>query len=216
MSILKKLSSSNFDVDKPVIVCGKGPSIGELGLFGNTHDLRDYYLCGINTAYQLMPYVDFLSFCDLTVLRSLDENVDQYSKIKDFICPLVLRDRFPDGGVRDTNETFQFLLDKTKDMDVGVYTYTLFTQTKQVEVDTSVQDNFYMSQLLSSYHCALNWLTRAGFRKFEVFGVSKRNEYHQTYVENNDAGVLPDSFYNDNFNQGVEIMDKVNSRYTFH
>ena len=216
MSLLKKLSNSNFDLDKPVIVCGKGPSIGELGPFGKTHDLKDYYLCGINTAYQLMPYVDFLSFCDLTVLRSLDENIEDYRKIKNFICPLVLRDRFPDGGVRDTEETFQLLLNKTKGMDVGIYTYTLFTQTKQVNVDTSAQDDFYMSQLLSSYHCALNWLTRAGFRKFEMFGVSKQHEYHQDYIDNGDAGVLPDSFYRDNFNQGIAIIDKVNSEYRFH
>lgn len=216
MTRLNKISNSHFDTDKPVILCGKGPSIGKLEDFVLSHSADNFYFCSINTAYKLMPRADFLCFSDIPVLEELDKSPDDYLKIKNFVCPIVLREHAR-GGVYESDKTFQLVLDKTKDLNGSVYTYTFFTQSRHVEIDKSSQDDFYINWVASSYQGALYWLIQAGFRKFEIFGVSQRSEYHQTFVNDNDCGdKRSDSFYKGNFYLGVDIMNKHQCEYRHH
>ena len=43
MTQLNKISNSNFDTDKPVILCGKGPSLDRLGDFLQSNNSNDFY-----------------------------------------------------------------------------------------------------------------------------------------------------------------------------
>ena len=219
MTQLNKISNSNFDTDKPVILCGKGPSLDRLGDFLQSNNSNDFYFCSINTAYKLMPQVDFLSFSDIMVLEELDKRPDDYLKIKNFVCPIVLREAYTrddgKGDVRESDKTFQFVLDKTTHLNGRVYTYTFFTQNRQVEVDKFSQDNFYINWVVSSYQTTLLWLIEAGFRKFEIFGVSQRREYHKTFVEDNDCGNRrKNEVYRSNIYLGLDIMNKHQCKYT--
>ena len=216
MAKLKKISNSSFDLNKPVIVVGKGPSAEKLEEFLQDKNVDDFYFCGINTSYEYMPKVDFLAFCDLGVLESLEKNErENYKKIKNLVCPLVLRGSPPGRPeiVVDTELTYEWLNEELRDVDVNIYTFKLHTQHKMLPKDERVDDFPFINcgnrgKIRSSYHCGLVWLTKVGFKNFHIFGVSKEKEYADFFVKNNDCGNDRDNrWYRKNYRLGESILN---------
>jgi|7_EtaG_2_1085326.scaffolds.fasta_scaffold17166_4 hypothetical protein len=230
MAKLKKISDSDFDLNKSVIIAGKGPTISNVEKFLSGKDLNDFYICGVNTAYQLLPKVDFLSFCDTNVLDILNKNRKDFNKIKSLVCPLVLRKMYDNGMCFDTDKTYEWLLEELKDLDINIYNFKLFTQHLFLEIDSGKMDDFYFKScgekaksippedtLTSSYHCGLLWLTKAGFKDFHIFGVSQQNEYHASFSESNDCGNDRDSkWYAENSLKGESILEENHCKYQYH
>jgi|MDSZ01.3.fsa_nt_gb hypothetical protein len=223
MAKLKKISNSSFDLNKPVIVVGKGPSAEKLEEFLQDKNVDDFYFCAINTSYEYMPKVDFLAFCDLGVLESLEKNQrESYKKIKNLVCPLVLRASLPGRPdiVLDTQLTYEWLSEELlKEIDVNIYTFKLFTQHKILPKDERVDDFPFnncgnQGQIISSYHCGLIWLTKAGFKNFHIFGVSKQREYADFFIKENDCGNDRDNnWYTENYSKGESILNHSECSY---
>ena len=223
MAQLKKISDINLDSSKTAIVCGKGPTLSNLDNFLKDKNLDDFYFFGINTAFRLMKKCDFIAVSDLHKLRDVEKNdLEVYNNIKNFIIPLVFRDdlmpHMPNGHVVDTNITYKWFLDKLQAYkDINVFTYKLFTQTLNVDVDCDIQDDFLVERAFSNMQVLIEWIVRVGIKKFEIFGMEKTNKYNTTFVSNKEDNTLLDSsVFVKNFNLTVDILEKYSCTYNIH
>lgn len=223
MATLKKISDINLDINKTAVVCGKGPTLSNLDNYLKDKNLDDFYFFGINTAFRLMKRCDFLAVSDLHKLRDVEKNnFEVYNNIKNFIIPLVFRDdlmpHIPNGYVVDTNVTYKWFLDKLQTYkNINIFTYKLFTQTLKVDVNCDIQDTFLVERAFSNMQVLIEWIVRAGIKKFEIFGMEKTNKYNANFVVNKEDNPLLDpSVYVKNFDLTVNILEKHGCAYNIH
>ena len=217
MSNIKKLSDSNFDTSRTVIICGKGQSITKI----KEADLDNKYIACLNSATLFVDDVDFLFVTDIERLDTLLEVETNFSKIKNLISPIQVH-----RNERPSAVTYLDVAKKTQRYDLNLYTYCLQTQTmrnpKTEEID---KFTFGPEVMYSSFVCALFWLTNAGFRNFEMYGVGTNPKYAQKFIDNNDSGTLrkgiegtnmSDTWFVANYNSGVSIMQRFDCNFKFN
>ena len=122
-------------------------------------------------------------------------------------------------NVKTKSENYPIIIGSNiiKNLDsynLGVYTYSLHTQrikNPQGEIDCL---KFGPEPIYSTYHSALFWLTACGFKKFEIYGVSKTGKYDSLFKDNNDVGNTRDlTWYDLNYRIGLSILNRNNCEY---
>ena len=217
MSNIKKLADSSFDTSKTVVICGKGESLTKI----HDADLTDKYIACLNSATLFVDRADFLFVTDIERLDSLLKVETDFSKIKNLISPIQVHKNEKPSAV-----TYLDVAKKTKQYDLDIYTYCLQTQTMpDPPLDNIDKFKFGPEVMYSSFICSLFWLTHAGFRNFEMYGVGTNPKYAQKFIDNNDTGSLrkdkdlnptPKEWFVVNCMTGISIMQRLGCSFKFN
>lgn len=213
---LKKISNSTFQTGKEVVICGKGASLSRIGEI----DLEDKIICCLNSATLFVDRVDYLIVTDMPRLEFLLEKEQNFQKIKNIIMPIQLHE-----FQRVSNHTYLDALELLKDKDVNVYTFHLNTQNiEDPETDQIDKIKFGPEIIMSTFHVALFWLTHTGFDKFKIFGVGKSPVYQEVFNKLGDVHAIgkrgellltPPTWFENNYSNGVKILDRQGAEYDF-
>jgi len=209
---IQKLADHNFDTSKTVLLCCKGPS----SIDAPSH-VDGKYVAVTTSACNLFERCDFLFSNDVEFFET--GNIDHVDNV---IVPLVMH-ATEDGqaGIHEDIPIERHVFHQAlKNYCEGnnIYTYKLFTQDKS-ERYSSMDihprgDDVLFPFLLSGYHTALYWLILAGFRSFEIFGVSECGQYNDLTVNKSVPKVArPQDWYESNYQYGIDILDRHNCNY---
>lgn len=219
MATLKKISDNSFPIHKEVVICGKGSSSAKI----KDENLTDKLVCCLNSATLLVDSVDYLVITDWERFESLLTHEKDFSKIKNIIIPIQLREK----TVPSPNYTYMDVLNKLDEYEINLYTFSLGdgkeNQLASEQIDTFT---FGPEQIHSTFHVSLFWLIKVGFKNFTMYGVSKNPEYAQLFkqIKNETGGLYvggkrvetPEPWFTLNFNTGVEIMNRNGCNYKFN
>jgi len=216
MAKLKKICDSTFQVDKEVVICGKGASLSRI----HEIDLKDKLICCLNSATLFVDRVDYLIITDMPRLEFLLEKEQNFEKIKNIIMPIQLHE-----FQRASKHTYLDALGLLKDKDVNVYTFHLHTQyIKDPETDQIDKIKFGPETIMSTFHVALFWLTYVGFDRFKIFGISKDGTYQEAFNKLGDVHgrgergeliLTPPWWFPKNYDNGVKILNRQGAKYDF-
>ena len=180
----------NYD---KVIICGKGPTAefaqNDTGC-----------LVGLNTAITLFDRVDFLVTNDVETFDRLDRMGYDYSKVGGIILPEQLHRK-----ERVCEITCVDIMKRIGGNNF--YPYRLPTQI----VPSMGGPEF---KCKSTYHTALQWFIHNGCMDFKIYGVSRECEYHDRFKNGDTGNSRNDGWYEENFDKGVEILEKGGCRYS--
>ena len=174
MAKLNKICNSNFDLERGVIIYGKGdfdPKIIDKS--------RRPYIASLNTGATLHEdEIDFLFINDIETIHQVKKAPFDFNNINNIISPIQPHSRMkPHPDI-----TYNNILDILEQIDTTVYTFRLHSQKTEVYIDLNKQDNYRFGKIITVYHTALWWLLLAGFTRFDICGVSKRGEYQKEFV----------------------------------
>ncbi len=203
--MIKRIEEHNFDLEKKIILCGKG----ETAPFAKSAVDNNSYVACLNTSAKLFSKVNFLFFNDVETVHKIENTEEKFEKIENIIIPIQLHSKEVISNI-----TFEDICKNLDSYNLGIYTYRLHTQkikNPQNEVDCF---KFGPEPIYSTYHSALFWLTTCGFRKFEIYGVSKTGKYDSLFKKNNDTGNQRNStWYDINYRIGLSILNRNNCEY---
>ena len=209
---IKKLSDHNFDTSKTVLLCCKGPS----SIDAPNH-VDGKYVAVTTSACNIFERCDFLFANDVEFFETTD-----IKHVDNVIVPMVMH--ITQGGKAGVHEGIPaerhvFHQALKNHCDRNIYTYKLFTQEKSpryrdMDIDP-VGDEFLFPPVLSGYHTALHWLIKAGFRTFDIFGVSACGQYNDRTVNENVPKVPRSTgWYQTNYEMGTTILNTYNCNYS--
>jgi hypothetical protein len=199
----KRKADTNFDVDKSVVICAKGPTFD---LFSQ-YNFDDCYITSLTTTANLIEQnIDFLFFNDIEAFKQIkDETFDRVSNV---VCPLILHENeepsreYTSGYVRVALE----------DKDLNIFTYRLHTQQFTFKVDHKEQDSSMLNegQNHSVLDTAISWFISLGFYKFILIGVSDEAEYAEDFGKDKEKAFVEreEDWYQFNFAVTTHILDK--------
>lgn len=208
---IQKLENHNFDTSKTVLLCCKGPSSIEA-----PHHAEGKYVAVTTSACQIFNHCDFLFANDVEFFQTA--KIDHVDRL---IVPIVMH--ATEGGVAGVHDhlpvethLFHHVL---KDFNQNVYTYKLHTQDlspKYSNMDISplgdtlsFHTEGWLHAVLSGYHTALHWLIAAGFRNFDIFGVSECGSYNMETVNTSvPKNTRPDDWFEINYKLGLDILNE--------
>jgi hypothetical protein len=218
---IQKLADNNFDTSKTVLLCCKGPS----SIDAPEH-AEGKYVAVTTSACNIFDRCDFLFANDVEFFETAD-----IGHVDNIIVPLVMHlTEFHEGfgrpvaGIHEHLPTERHVFHHAiGDLCTGknVYTYKLHTQDqipkyKNMEISPA-GDDFSFPLILSGYHTALYWLIKAGFRDFEIFGVSTCGSYNDNTVNKKvPVNPRPLLFYQQNYQLGIDILEQYGCSYTIH
>jgi len=218
---IQKLADNNFDTSKTVLLCCKGPS----SIDAPEH-AEGKYVAVTTSACNIFDHCDFLFANDVEFFETAD--IDHVDNV---IVPIVMHvTEFHEGfgrsvaGIHENLPAERHIFHHAiKDFcgDANIYTYRLHSQDKIKKYKnmkiSPVGDEFPLPFLLSGYHTALYWLIKAGFRDFEIFGVSTCGSYNESTVNKKvPINPRPLLFYQQNYQMGIDILDEHQCNYTLH
>lgn len=205
--MLKKVTNSLFE-NKKILLCGKGATSA---LAPKTKTEDSYVVC-LNTSALMFDKVDFLFINDYETIEKLIKADFDFSKLSNLIIPLQLHEK-SSISARTYLDVFELL----KESNTDIYTYKLHTQTMNFSHDERVDHSPLSSghsQIWSTYHSALLWLTALGLREYDIYGVSKDGVYDSFFEKNNDVGEARNlNWYEINYNVGIYILERNNCSY---
>ena len=210
MAKLNKVCNSSFDLERGVIIYGKGnfdPKIIDKS--------RRPYIASLNTGATLHEdEIDFLFLNDIDTIHQVQKAPFDFNNINNIISPIQ-----PHYCMKPHPDyTYNNILDIFEQIDITVYTFRLHSQKTEIYIDLNKQDNYRFGKITTVYHTALYWLLLAGFTRFDICGVSERGEYQEEFVKERIAfekGLVerhapvktPDSlFYTRNYKAGIDIL----------
>jgi len=210
---IQKLDNHNFDTSKTVVLCCKGPSSIEA-----PKHTEGKYVAVTTSACSIFNHCDFLFANDVEFFQTANvEHVDN------LIVPVVMH--VTEHGFANVHEhlpvekhLFHHVL---KDFKQNIYTYRLHTQDRSPRyrsMDISpIGDEFSFDPIISGYQTALHWLTKVGFRNFDIFGVSECGDYNTNTVNKHvPKAARPPSFFQTNYKMGVDILNRFNCNFRIH
>lgn len=216
MAVFKKISDSQFPIDKEVVVCGKGHSLIKV----KDLPLEDKVVCCLNSAILFVDKVDYLVVTDWERLEVLLREETNFSKVKNILVPIQMH-----HCAQPSKYTYLDAMDKLKSYDLNVYTFHLVTQ-KIPNPDSNEIDFIELGPepSMSSLSVSLHWLTNLGFKNFKIFGVSKNGVYEQKFEEIKDVGTpspnntsrkVPVQWFIDNYNNAIKILERQQCKFDF-
>ena len=176
MAKFKRKADTEFDVDRPVVVCAKGPSFE---FFKDFH-FPDSYLASITTTANFIEEpIDFLFFNDIEAFKQIEK--DKFDNVSNVICPLSLHEKFEPS----TEYTCSYVKVELEDKDLNIFTHRLYTQDFDFQLDPKEQDLFSCGFLTphSTLDTAVAWFISLGFYKFIFFGVSPEAGYSKDFED---------------------------------
>jgi hypothetical protein len=176
MAQLKRKSDTDFDVDKTVVVCAKGPSFD---VFPEFYFPNAYTAALTTTCNSIDKPIDFLFFNDIEAFRQVkDEALDNVSNV---ICPLVLHE----NELPNKEYTSGYISVALESKDINIFTHRLKDQDFDFNINRREQDCVMLSEgrIHSVLDTALAWFISLGFYKFVLFGVSSDAEYSEDFGE---------------------------------
>lgn len=215
MANLKKVSNSNFDTEKEVLICGKGSSLVKIF----DEDLSDKIVVCLNSSSIFFEKVDFLFTTDIERFNSLFEVESNIQKVKNIVCPIQMHEfEVP------SRFTYLDVFEKLQKQKVNLFTFCLQSQKMQKPDDDRIDKfTFGPEPMYSTYICSLFWLINAGFYKFKVFGVSTDGVYADEFIKNGEFGKntrgtkqIPRSWFVSNYNAGVKILKRNNCEFKIY
>ncbi len=215
MANLKKIANSDFDLNKTVVICGKGETLSKV----HSLDLSDKYVVCLNSATLLLDKVDFLVVTDIERFDSLMTLEKNFHKIRNMIVPIQLHEL-----ERPSRHTYKDILQRLGEYNIDLYTYCLQSQTMK-DPDTTEIDKFRFGPeiMYSTFICSLFWLINAGFRNFETFGIGYNGTYLDKFVQNGEYGhlrdqhhgnkVIPKQWFEQNYMTGIRLLRRTGCAY---
>ena len=215
---IQKLADHNFDTSKTVLLCCKGPSSAD----APSH-VDGKYVAVTTSACNIFDHCDFLFSNDVEFFETAD--IDHVDNV---IVPIVMHvTEFHEGfgrsvaGIHENLPAERHIFHHAiKDFchNKNVYTYKLFSHDQTPKYNdmeiSPIGDDFLFPRLLSGYHTALHWLIRAGFRNFDIFGVSMCGSYNESTVNKNvPINPRPLLFYRQNYQLGIDILEHHSCNY---
>lgn len=204
MSQVLKSSELSLDLNKEVVVIGKGPS-SSLVL---DHDTSNSYVASLNSSCVILDKViDFLFFNDFVTIENILKHDYDLNKIKNIVCPIQLH-----ANERVSKYTYTDVLHELHKYQINIFTYRL--QTQKINSPSSTDSMFF--NCYSTAISAFYWLTHIGFKKFNIFGISKSNEYNNIFKSKKDCGLnRENAWYVNNFKYSVNILKNKSCSYNF-
>lgn len=209
----RKLSDHKFDLSKTVLLCCKGPSS-----VNAPQNSEGKYVAVTTSACNIFEHCDFLFSNDVEFFRTGD-----ISNVENVVVPLFPHlTRNGRAGIHtDVPPEDHFFASSIGDQLAGknVYTYRLFTQShnprfEEIKIGDDV-DTISLPFVLTGYHTALYWLITAGFKRFEIYGVTEDGGYNDSTVNKNIPKVTrTQEFFKQNFDMGISILQNNDCDYT--
>jgi hypothetical protein len=184
-------------LEKTVILVAKGHTVQLLldRLKQNPNYLENLFLCCINSSYRLFPNRPIDMWCFNDIEASYDSNLNSYT-INTIVLPYKLRGKDAKGVMMELNISYTELLDV---FHPNSKVLPIVFPWQQFEVPPDVLRIGKPNCILSSTHTAVATLCELGFRKFEIYGVSKDGIYHNEFVLEPKLPYITSSWYKRNY-----------------
>ena len=220
MGTLCKIQSEKFDLNKPVVLCGKAKNASVIYDWLNRKNTKKYYTSAINSActfYDNEYGVDFLFASEIGAVKALKKYDYRYSKVKRLVVQEVAKYHGENGMiVEHPSKTFQDLSNLFPN-ETKVFTYKVAGQLRTVDLLKDKRDNITFEPGISTYFYALKWLTTVGFKKFIIFGINDQPEYNELFVANRDGDMSkPKQWYEKNFEDGLKVLNESDCSYVIN
>lgn len=218
MGTLCKSENENLDLTRPVIICGKAKNSELIYEWKDSEVFKKSYTCGINSSCTLFgdKSVDFLFGSEIDGFRNLTRKYNyNRSKIKRIVVQEIAKYHGENGLIAEhPNQTYEDI-QALFPSETKVFTYRVKEQLRRTDTHKEKRDLFIFEAGVSSYYYTLKWLTKIGFRKFLIFGISDAPEYSNLFVANNDANLmLPEKWYQTNFLMGLDVLRENKCSFT--
>lgn len=220
MGTLCKIQDEKFDLDKPVIVCGKAKNAPVIYEWLNKKNTKKYYTSAINSACTFFDYqsgVDFLFASEIEAVEALKKYDYSYSKVKRLVTQEAAKYHGESGMiVEHPSKTFQDLGDLFPSQ-TKVFVYKVEGQLRKIDALKDKRDDICFEAGISTYFYALKWLIAVGFKKFIIFGINDEPEYSELFVANRDGDMTkPKQWYEKNFQDGLKVLNKNGCSYVIN
>jgi len=170
----KRKADTEFDVDRPVVVCAKGPTFDVFPQF----NFENYYTASLTTTANLIKTpIDFLFFNDIEAFKQIKDKV--FDNVANVVCPLVLHE-----NEKPSKEyTSGYIKVALENKNLNIFTYRLKTQESIFAIDHKEQDATLLNDgnNHSVLDTAIAWFISLGFYKFILVGVSDESEYAENF-----------------------------------
>jgi len=174
MAKFKRKYDTDFNVDKPVVICAKGPSFDVFQEFY----FPDCYIAAVTTTVNHIKVpVDFLFFNDIEAYKQIEK--ESFNNVSNVICPISLHE----DTEPSSEYTSSYIKLDLEDKDLNIFTHRLYTQKIEPKINKEEQDAFMAGVATphSTVDTALSWFSSLGFYKFILFGVSEKPEYSDKF-----------------------------------
>ena len=217
MGTLHKIQDEKFNLDKPVVVCGKAKNAPLIYEWLNKKNTKKYYTSAINSActfYDNEGGVDFLFASEIEAVEALKKYDYSYSKVKRLVVQEAAKYHGEAGLiVEHPSKTFQDLSGLFP-QQTKVFVYKVEGQLRKIDILKDKRDDITFEQGISTYFYALKWLIAVGFKKFIIFGINDEPEYSELFVANRDGDMSkPKQWYQKNFQDGLRVLNENDCSY---
>lgn len=184
-------------LEKTVIVVAKGHTVQKLldRIQKDPEYLNDTFICCINSSYRLFPNRTIDMWCFNDVEATYDNTLHEYT-FKTIALPYRLRGKDAKGVMIELNISYTELIDIFHP-DTAILPVVFPWQ--QFEVPPDVIKVGKPNCILSTTHTAISLLCELGFRKFEIYGVSKDGIYHNEFLSDPKLPFVQQLWYKRNY-----------------
>lgn len=205
MATLSTISNLSLDLNKEIIILGKGSSSSLIC----SYDTSNAYVASLNSSCVVYDkHIDFLFFNDYITIENILKHDYDLNRIKNIVCPIQLH-----ANERVSKYTYQDVISDLIKFNIKVFTFKLQTQT----IDSPENIDHNLLRCYSTATAAFHWFTHIGFKQFTTFGISSDAQYNKKFIQKNDKGINRDgNWYNQNISSCLSILKNHDCYYNFY